>query len=31
MKITVIKNGTINAKPASWCSSVVDDGQLSKR
>ena len=31
MKITIINKATINAKPQSWCSSLVDDGQLSKR
>jgi len=31
MKITVIKSGTVNAKPQSFCISVVDDGLLAKR
>jgi hypothetical protein len=31
MKITVIKKATVNAKPSSFCSSVIDDGLLNKR
>ena len=31
MKITVIKKATINAKPSSFCQSVIDDGLLNKR
>lgn len=31
MKITVIKNATVNAKPQSWCSAIVDEGLLNKR
>jgi len=31
MKITVIKKAIVNAKPASWCGAVVDDGLLNKR
>jgi len=31
MKITVIKKATVNAKPSSWCTSVIDDGLLNKR
>ncbi len=31
MKITVIKKSIPNAKPATWCASIVDDGLLNKR
>jgi hypothetical protein len=25
MKITVVKKGTVNAKPSGWCPILVDD------
>lgn len=31
MKITVIKNATVNAKPQSYCAAIIDDGLLNKR
>ena len=31
MKITVIKKATVNAKPTSFCGTVIDDGLLNKR
>ena len=31
MKITVIKKATVNAKPASWCGAIIDDGFVNKR
>ncbi len=31
MKITVIKKATVNAKPATYCASIVDEGLLNKR
>jgi hypothetical protein len=31
MKIQVIKTGTVNAKPSSYCDFLVDDVPLSAR
>ncbi len=31
MKITVIKKGTVNAKPNGFCISFIDDGLLAKK
>ena len=31
MKITVIKKAIVNAKPITWCGSIIDDGLLIKR
>jgi len=31
MKITVIKKGNVNAKPSSFCVTLIDDGLLNKR
>jgi hypothetical protein len=31
MKITVIKKAVVNAKPVTYCGSIIDDGLLSKR
>jgi hypothetical protein len=30
-KITVIKAGSVNAKPQSYCPTLVDDNPLNKR
>ena len=31
MKITVIKKGTVNAKPSSFCDTLIDDVPLNDR
>jgi hypothetical protein len=31
MKITVIKKGVVNAKPAGWCPVFVDDWFAGKK
>ena len=31
MKVTIIKSANVNAKPQSYCTSIVDDGLLNKR
>ena len=31
MKITIVKKAIVNAKPASWCGWMVDDGAQNKR
>jgi len=31
MKIQIVKKGIVNAKPSSYCNTIVDDGFLNKR